>query len=547
MSFAEDDEYYHYLPALLLYKGMSLSKLRRYTEALRIFNLSLEKSKKANSLVEECRANTEMGIVYKNLGDYVQSLNAYFQALTIAEELSDFVLQGKIFSNIGNLYRRMDDLEKADEYLKLALENAEKDPSSPKHLIIGRLINLGGTVYAKGNLAESKELNLRALKLSDESSPKVYEAYAISNLGLILHGENEYEKALNNLKKGLQLFRSQKRLPDIVQALIYMARVYKDLKLYPQALDCLDQSVEISERVNQGDGLRNAYKEYYEIFELQGDYQSALDYYKLYDISKEALMNQDKLRQVAELEKERAIAELAARNVVIEEQNEKLENVNKELEQFSYAASHDLREPLRTIKSFTALLKHKEGHNFSDEAQEFMDFVNDAAKRMDNLLVDLLDYSRVGRSQIPHQQVDLNIVVGEALQNLGSQIQEREAMIDLPRMPIVKGVHTLLVQLFQNLISNGIKFTKERPVIKIRSQRKGEHFEFSISDNGIGIENKYLEQIFHIFKRLHAVDRFQGSGIGLSTCKKIVEIHQGKIWVESLVDVGTTFHFSLKA
>ncbi|MGE5431588.1 MAG: PAS domain S-box protein [Syntrophomonadaceae bacterium] len=224
-----------------------------------------------------------------------------------------------------------------------------------------------------------------------------------------------------------------------------------------------------------------------------------------------------------------------------------LEVSNKELEQFAYVASHDLQEPLRMVSSFTSLLSTRYKEQLDSTANEFITYIVDGAKRMHQQINDLLTFSRVttrGEAFIP---TDMNEIVEDAMQNLQFAIEESDASIIYKDLPVVKVDPIQMKQLFQNLISNSIKFRGEnKPVVEISAGRTGNEWHFVIKDNGIGIEQVYFERVFLIFQRLqHDREKYPGTGIGLALCKKIVERHGGRIWIESEPGKGTAIYFTI--
>jgi len=230
----------------------------------------------------------------------------------------------------------------------------------------------------------------------------------------------------------------------------------------------------------------------------------------------------------------------------LREHAEALKRSNEELEQFAYVASHDLQEPLRMVASYTQLLADRYSGKLDKDADEFIRFAVDGAQRMQQLIDDLLLYSRVGSQGREASEVPVDEAVAEAEANLEQAIQECEATIERDRMPTVRADRVQLVQLFQNLLSNALKFRGDQPLrIAIRAERKAQEWIFSVSDNGIGIDPQYHERIFVIFQRLHGRAEHAGTGIGLAICKRIVEGHGGRIWVESSTGKGATFYFSI--
>jgi signal transduction histidine kinase len=224
---------------------------------------------------------------------------------------------------------------------------------------------------------------------------------------------------------------------------------------------------------------------------------------------------------------------------------EELARSNRELEDFASIVAHDLRSPLLTISGYCQLIQEEHGAQFDAAAHDYLDQIVAAAERMDRLIDDLLEYSRAGRFGEPFQPVDLQSVLVQATANLEASIREREARIDLDPMPTVTGDQTQLVQLFQNLIGNAIKFCNAHaPSVRVSASPDGGCWRFAVKDNGIGIAEEQFEKIFQTFRRLHGSE-YPGMGIGLAVCKKIIQRHGGRIWLDSVVGEGTTFHFTL--
>ena len=226
--------------------------------------------------------------------------------------------------------------------------------------------------------------------------------------------------------------------------------------------------------------------------------------------------------------------------------NKELYRSNKELEEFAYIASHDLQEPLRSVAGSCQLLKRRYADKLDASAIEFIDFAVAGAKRMEELIKDLLSYSQVSTKGKEPVLTDLNKVLANVLDNLRVAISDTQAKIIIADLPILPVDEWQVYQLFQNLIANSLKFkSSEPPRIHIGVTKDDVCWHFSIKDNGIGIDPKYFDRIFLVFKRLHSREEYPGTGIGLASCKKIVERHGGKIWLESAVGAGTTFHFTL--
>lgn len=249
-------------------------------------------------------------------------------------------------------------------------------------------------------------------------------------------------------------------------------------------------------------------------------------------------------------EKKRLEKEIRDANVLLErkvqQRTAELESKNKELEQFAYVASHDLQEPLRTTSSFVELLRKQYRGRLDNTADKYLDYILHASDRMKILIKDLLDYSRIGREK-EIKQVDCNVILSDVLADLHKVIKENDTEIHAELLPVVSAYPTELKLMFQNLISNSIKFKKtdERPIIEIKGQKENGFYKFSVKDNGIGLEPQHQQRIFIIFQRLHNRSEYEGSGIGLAHCKKIAELHGGQIWVDSVPGEGCTFFFTI--
>jgi hypothetical protein len=280
-----------------------------------------------------------------------------------------------------------------------------------------------------------------------------------------------------------------------------------------------------------------------------------------------AFQNEEKEKRAAELiiankelafqnkEKEKRAAELIIANKELAFQNKEKEKraaeliiANKELEQFAYIASHDLQEPLRMISSYTRLLERRYKDKLDQDANDFIQYAVDGANRMQKLINDLLDYSRTTSQGKDFVKIDISQILGQTISNLQLLIIENNALITNDDLPELKVDESQIIQVFQNLIENAIKFKKksEMPKIHISCKKKKDFYEFAVRDNGIGIDMQFHDRVFIIFQRLHSKEEYPGTGIGLSICKRIIERHGGKIWFESKENEGTTFYFTLK-
>lgn len=257
----------------------------------------------------------------------------------------------------------------------------------------------------------------------------------------------------------------------------------------------------------------------------------------------------ENLREMRDDAEQKAQLELSHLAIELEvaKRTEDLQRKNRELDEFTYVASHDLQEPVRKLVSFSALLKQDVGVELNERAERDLNFIVEAASRMRDLIQDLLALSRTGRAAMKVEPVALDECVNRALDALEIRVRETGATIVRDKLPEVSADATLVTQLYQNLLGNALKFMpKDRPPqIRVRAARQGDRWELAVEDNGIGIKSEYAERIFKPFQRLHGRGEYEGTGIGLAICKKAVERHGGEIWVESEPGAGARFKFTL--
>lgn len=246
------------------------------------------------------------------------------------------------------------------------------------------------------------------------------------------------------------------------------------------------------------------------------------------------------------LSQSRDISKRKEYQMALEERTKELERSNADLETFAFVSSHDMQEPLRMISNYTQLLKKRYEGKIDKEAEEYIDFANNGAITLQQLLRDLLSYSRITRTDVKKTPVNMNQVMDDVVHNLKLEIQEKNAQIIYNDLQPVEGDRNLIMLVMQNLVMNGVKYNRsDKPEIKVSCMREGKGVTFCIEDNGIGIEKRHQQRIFEPFHRLHTHKEYPGTGLGLSICKKIIEKSNGKIWLESEPEQGTKFFFSL--
>lgn len=270
-------------------------------------------------------------------------------------------------------------------------------------------------------------------------------------------------------------------------------------------------------------------------------------YMKVETMAFKSLFNIQKKTESALRESEEKLREMSnSLEIRVRQRTLELERSNQELERFSYITSHDLQEPLRKIKNFTELLAQRYEGQLDEKGQKYIGYIVDGSTRMQQLITDILTYSRLGRSDYSFAPISLTQVVEQVIANLQLKIQEHQAHITYDGLPTIVGNGVLLSQLLQNLIDNALKFHgAEPPQIHISAQREGDSWLVAVQDNGIGFEPQFADRIFLMFQRLHSRDEYPGTGIGLAICKKVMDFHGGQISVKAVPGQGCTFNFAI--
>lgn len=386
--------------------------------------------------------------------------------------------------------------------------------------MVGALQDVTDKVAAFEEIRRSNE---RFEKVADATNEAIWDWDLIDDV--LYQGPGYFKLFGNILKKPFSDFKNWAKYvhPDDIEDIINICdRVIKDKSVYYFAND-------------------------YRFLKSNGTYANVVDRARIIrDDDGKAIRMVGAMQDVTSIkEYENSLKNM---NLNLENQALELKRYNEELEQFAYVVSHDLQEPLRMISSFLILLEKKYDPIIDETGKKYIHFAVDGAKRMRQIILDLLDFSRVGRSDEELEIIDLNDIIKDVETVFKPEIEAKNAEINVSDMPKINNYKTPLDQLFQNLIGNALKYQKqgEKPVINIFCEEQDMHYKFTVEDNGIGIDSEYFDRIFVIFQRLHGRDEFKGTGIGLALVKKIIDNLQGKIWVESKVDLGTKFIFTIK-
>lgn len=570
-----------------------------YIEAEGFYQQGINAYNEAKYKAGFAHCNLNLGNVYIEQFQYAQGIQYYYNALKIYEELELHRYIGMANNNIGNIYKENQNYEKAHEYYKKASESYKIDKDSLQ--IINVNLNIGSTYLDQEDY--DKAIQILYLALADAKStgfnhpiPVIYNNIAACHINL----EN-FELAKKNISIAEQAAAMNKNKAELMSTNLLAAEMYLRKKEYKKSIQlaqvAYDDAIKNKHLVILSDASRILYTNY----KVLNQFKKSLSFLELNKTYRDSLFNESRMKipmskdfeyqlekqkraQIIQQEKNKltweakldfqrliliylivgflvlslaafviyknfkakkiAEGELAKKNTMLEKYIES----NIQLEQFAHIASHDLKSPLRTVGSFSSLLKRRAKDKLNENEMEYLDMISNAAKLMWNLVDDLMIYSQVNSLQMNLTSNDANHLLKEVLANLNFSIKEKNAKVKVANLPTKIMVdETKIRQVYQNLIANSLKFMPEgrTPEININCVPENGFWKFSIQDNGIGIPDEYREKVFKPYKQLHTKDKFEGTGMGLAICKKIVEKHGGNISFESEEGKGTTFYFTI--
>ncbi|MEL7020037.1 MAG: ATP-binding protein, partial [Bacteroidota bacterium] len=427
-----------------------------------------------------------------------------------------------IYNNVGNIYYNNKKPEEAQAFFIQAHQLAQS--CNYREMVAHAMAQLGRTKTALKEYDEALQIAQEAQTIIAQLDTPIGKQINLINLGDIYYQKQQPQRAIGLLQEGLEIAIQLKDHVNELRAYQLLALLYQQLQDYKQAFF-----------------YQFKYSTRKEEFTEIEDSRRFLDFEIQHSIK-------EKQKEIEQLTKENEYqALLLNKSDQINQQNEELIAMNEELRQFAYVASHDLKEPLRMIGSYTQLIQRLYRSKLDEESGTYFNFISEGVERMNNLLDALLQYATIGRSDEEERAIDLNDVVEICKVHLRVLLAETDAVIYVHKLPTVVSTQSLLIQLVQNLLSNAIKFRRPdvRPEVHIRAKETPEQYIISVEDNGIGIDKEYLERIFVIFQRLHARTKYKGTGIGLSICQKIAKRLGGAISVSSKVGEGSTFSFTI--
>ncbi len=491
-----------------------------------------------------------------NARRYMMAADTYKKANSLYKEKQDKIGGYKCTDGLGDIYGTLEKYEKAIAYNQAALGYAEA------------LVDNNGIAHSAYQLGENylpideypNALNafLTALAAAEALNEKGRVARCLNKVAETHYLEEEFLKALNYIDQSIAIVETIPDEADWKEIYVNVAKIYTKTAEPEKGVNLL--SSYIAYRDSVGIAANEA------MLDMGNNFgkELALKELQVKDLEKDAQIRWLSQMAVGSLlllllallgmglyryKSQRKInALLLQKNEAIEQQNQTLEAVNKSLEEFAFVASHDLKEPLRMIGSYTTLLERRYSNKLDEDGQTFIGFVKEAVVRMHKLLGDMFDYSVISKGkELKLEQVVLNKLLPEVTNSIHAEIEKTGTQLYIGDLPTIAANPSQISQLFQNLITNAIKFRKKEgtAAIEIGCSTDKEQHTFWVRDNGIGISPEYKHKIFEAFKRLHTRDKYEGNGIGLAICNKIVEHHKGKIWVASEEGEGCTFFFTI--
>ncbi len=564
---------------------------------------SLEISKSINSLSNISSATNDLGLTYAEMSDNKKAMDYYRESLEASEKIKDTLGVCFTLSNIGGIHLIEGNLDIAQSYFQKAADIGIYAKDSI--VLSSAFMSLGDLELHKKEYEKARGYFEQALSIAEKSGDLLTVGEMTLALGDVSFMEKKYELAELQYLDGLDIIKKLGIKERLMFPYIALTDVYFQQKEYEKGLDYSKRGLAIAKEINDKNFQASFYYHLSKNYEAQGQIKKAFEAHKVLKTMDDSLYTIAKSDQVLEMEAKYQVKQKEIENkflteekikneallrqqsiinysvffgllsvsviafllwrsfkkkqsysILLEKQvknrtedlldaNHRLKVSNGELEKFAYIASHDLKEPLRNISGFSKLIERALRNTDKPKVHEYISFVQENTKQMYTLIEDVLEYSRLNANE-EMKEVDVNLVIDKVKKLLEDTIKEKNVILFVDQLPEILGKEVQLFQIFKNLIENGIKYNKsEVPTIQIKYQKEAEFECFKVSDNGIGIDPEYHQQIFGMFKRLHNRSEYKGSGLGLSIVKRNIEIMGGQITVESSQGNGSQFIIKL--
>ncbi len=502
-----------------------------FNQALIYYEKALIQYSALNDIKGKIETLNAIGQTYGKLEDFSKNLSYSSEALALARALNDKLQLANINANIGFAYFHLDRLTDALGYYNATLNIGEELQNN--RIIANAANELGNIYHVLCNEIEASEYYEEALNAAKETNSKVLLKHIYESHYNYYDEYGQDSMAFAYLRK-LMFLKDELYNEERSTQLIHNQIRYETEKKEEEVKQL--KAIELENKLT----IQNQRLQNYVLLII------AILFISIAIILYNSVKRKKAYNKLLKREVQKQTGELARSNSELKTFNVKLEQSNSELERFAYIASHDLKSPLRNVISFLNLIERKLKNPSDPSIKEYLRFATDNARHMYNLIQDVLEYSKIDQNDASLDEVDLNESLMLVLRNLKDQMQFKNAVVFAQALPTIEANSVHILQLFQNLISNGIKYNNSRtPKVILSHRMDSKNHVFSVIDNGIGISKSYHKQIFQMFNRLHTKEEYPGTGIGLALCKKIIDSLGGEIWLESAPGRGTTFFFSL--
>jgi len=587
--------------------GGAKVKLWKIDEALEDLNQAYALFKNTENEDEQQRCLVLIGVAYFQKGKYAKAMEFFHKALNVFGKDNESIETANILSNIGNVHGMEKNLDKAIQYNQESLALFRK--LNHNDGLTKALLNLGSQYSLKKEYDKAIKLYQEALPMTKLTNDKTTELLVLMNLGNRYSKKEKFELSMSYFQKALEVSAQLNNDEQTAKIYYNIASLQKNQSRYDKAIFYANKSLSLLDEVGEAKWVSYNYRLLVSCYEANGQYKEAFEINKLYHEIKSSLHNSEKSEKILELSakyetekkefenqvlkdeqlKNEAIIkqqktqsiliglttfllllvlatlfknyrdklkytqnlerEVTERTSELKTSNSKLLKSNQELEKFAYIASHDLKTPLLNIISFTDLLEKQLENNAGPKTDKYLDIIKTGGKRMYSLIEDVLEYSKISgfENEINNEKIDLNNLCDEIKSNVHSTLNKPKAVIEIVEpLPIIYSNYSSFFLLFKNLIQNGIKYNESpTPEVKIYSKNDADTFSVFFEDNGIGVSKEYFTKIWDMFSRLHTHSEYEGTGLGLATCKKIMDQLKGSIHLSSEVGKGSVFEIRI--
>ena len=530
------------------------------------------------------------GVVHVTENSLEAATRLYIKALEVNEVSGNKRGLMATHSNLGRLYYKQRLFEQAKEHAEKGVRLAEEMQSATW---LPLSLNLMADIYNKRDqIPKALSTYEEALAIATKNGDDYNLIFTLNRLARFYLNIDQPERALSYIERSLSRAMAAGKRKDLEEIYLILGKCRARTGQFQAAKPYIDTAYSLAQSDRDYKYLLQAYQQYGDLYYDLGNYKLSLSFQKRFQALQDSINNLENAELLSRLEREfkrkeqeQEIFDLREKSsqqylflvllsgligmiVIIagglffyyrkvrkfneeleskvQERTEALKQSNTQLERFAYIASHDLKTPLRTISSFLSLIKRRIKQYNNPELEDLLSFASNGAKQMNNLIEDVLEFSKVSTAEMKKETIDLNQTIRSVLYNIDDYLKGNNGYVETHQLPLIEGNGGYLHQLFQNLIVNGVKYNEQdRPKVVISCQTEAKQYRFCVQDNGIGIDLAYQDTVFEMFKRLHTSAEYEGTGIGLALCKKIVEQHGGEIWLESSSPEGTIFCFTL--